>query len=115
MTARIGRIGKSRGASARATSSATQAPPGMTASGASAKITAMTKEQLKAIFERVLAWPPERQDDAANMLLAMEAQDNSPHRLTDEQAAEVRRRLAEPNPETLTLDEFKERLRRFDE
>ena len=41
----------------------------------------------------------------------MEEQDSSPLRLTDEQAAEVRRRLAEPNPQTLTLAEFNERLR----
>jgi len=73
----------------------------------------MTKEQVKAILERVLTWPPERQQDAANILLAMEAQDNSPVRLTDAQAEEVRRRQAEPNAETLTLNEFKERLRRF--
>jgi len=32
--------------------------------------------------------------------------------LTDVQAAEIRRRLAERNPKTLTLAEFNERLRR---
>jgi hypothetical protein len=32
--------------------------------------------------------------------------------LTDEQVAEVRRRLSELNPKTLTLSEFSERLRR---
>jgi transposase len=33
-------------------------------------------------------------------------------RLSDEHAAEVRRRLAESNPETLTLAELNERLKR---
>jgi hypothetical protein len=42
----------------------------------------------------------------------MEEQDKSDLRLSDEQAAEVRRRLAEKNPETVTLAEFKEHLRR---
>ncbi len=43
--------------------------------------------------------------------MLMESQDESVYRLTDEQVAEVRRR-ADPNPRRLTLDEFKERLRR---
>jgi NADPH-dependent 2,4-dienoyl-CoA reductase/sulfur reductase-like enzyme len=42
----------------------------------------------------------------------MEAQDKSAPQLSDEQAAEVRRRLAEQDPKTLTLAEFNERLRR---
>jgi hypothetical protein len=42
----------------------------------------------------------------------MEEQDNSTVRMTDEQAAEVQRRLAEKNPKTVTLSEFNERLRR---
>ena len=41
----------------------------------------------------------------------MEAQDKSRLRLTDEQAAEVRRRRAEENPKTMTLAEFNARLR----
>jgi hypothetical protein len=42
----------------------------------------------------------------------MEEPDNSTLQLSDEQAAEVRRRLAEQNPKTVTLAEFNERLRR---
>jgi hypothetical protein len=42
----------------------------------------------------------------------MEQQDNNTLRLSDEQAAEVRRRLAEEEPKTVTLAEFNERLRR---
>jgi hypothetical protein len=36
----------------------------------------------------------------------MEEQDSSSYRLTDEQLAEVRRRRAEKNPKTLTIDEW---------
>ena len=42
----------------------------------------------------------------------MEEQDNSTVRLSGEQAAEVRRRLADENAKTVTLAEFNERLRR---
>src|SRR3954447_22689437 len=73
----------------------------------------MTKEQVKEILDRVLTWPRERQEDAAEILLSIEAQDKSGYRLTDQQLAELRRRRAEKNPKTLTLAEFDERLRRF--
>jgi len=42
-------------------------------------------------MERVRRWPRERQEDAAEVLLEMERQDASAHRLTDAQADEVRR------------------------
>jgi hypothetical protein len=70
--------------------------------------------KLKEVIERVRAWPEERQEDAAKVLLEMEAQVSSSYQLTDEQLAEVRRRRAEKNPKTLTLAEFDKRLRRFD-
>ncbi len=72
----------------------------------------MTKDQIKAVLDRVLTWPAERQADVAHVVEIMEEQDKSNIRLTDEQAGEVRRRLAEKNPKTLTLAEFNERLRR---
>ena len=71
----------------------------------------MTKDQVKEVLDRVLTWPPERQADVVHVVKMMEEQDHSTLRLTEEQAAEVRRRLAEPNPETVTLEEFNERLR----
>ena len=67
---------------------------------------AMSKQQVKAILDRVLTWPPERQEDAATILMAMEVSDSSQYRLTDEQADEVRRRLADTDAETMKLDEF---------
>jgi hypothetical protein len=75
-------------------------------------LTNMNKEQVKEILDRVLTWPPERQADAAQVLTLMEAQDKSSLRLTDEQVAEVRRRLADPNPKFLTLEEVRERFGR---
>ena len=72
----------------------------------------MSKEEVKAVLDRVLTWPSERQEDAAKVLMLMESADESAYRLTDEQVGEVRRRQADPNPRRLTLDEFKERLRR---
>jgi NH3-dependent NAD+ synthetase len=71
----------------------------------------MSKKQVKAILDRVLTWPSERQEDAAKVLMLMESADESIYRLTDEQVEEVRRWQADPNPRRLTLDEFKERLR----
>jgi hypothetical protein len=72
----------------------------------------MTRDQVKEILDRVLTWPAERQADVVHVVEIMEEQDRSDLRLSDEQAAEVRRRLAEKNPRTLTLAEFNERLRR---
>ena len=71
----------------------------------------MSKEQVKAVLDRVMTWPDERQEDAAKLLMLMEAQDESAYRLTDEQVAEVRRRIDDPNRKLLTLEEFNERLR----
>jgi hypothetical protein len=72
----------------------------------------MTRDQVKEILNRVLTWPADRQADVAHVVEIMEEQDKSELRLSDDQAAEVRRRLAEKNPKTVTLDEFKDRLRR---
>lgn len=65
----------------------------------------MTREQVKEILDRVLTWPPQRQEDAARVLNEMEQQDQSTLRLTDEQADEVRRRLAHPSEERIPAEE----------
>jgi len=72
----------------------------------------MTKEQVKAILDRMLTWPADRQTDVAHVVELMEEQDNSTLRLSNEQLAEVRRRRAEKNPRRMTLAEFNKRLRR---
>jgi hypothetical protein len=72
----------------------------------------MTKEQVKAVLDRVLNWPPDRQADVIQLIKSMEEQDRSPLRLSDEQVAEVKRRLADPNPRFLTLDEVRQHFAR---
>jgi len=73
---------------------------------------AMTRDQVKEILERVLSWPPEQQADAARLLTEMEAQHARGLRLSDEQVAAVKRRLAEPDPKFVTLEEVRERFAR---
>jgi hypothetical protein len=73
----------------------------------------MTHDEIKAVLERVLTWPAERQKDAIAILTTIEASDASPLQLTDDQLAEVRRRRADPDAATMTLTEFEAQLRRF--
>jgi hypothetical protein len=70
----------------------------------------MTKDQVKAVLDRVLTWPSDRQEDAARLLSEMEAQDVRSYNLTDEQISEVKRRLADPNPKFATLEEVRGRF-----
>ena len=71
----------------------------------------MTREQVKAILDRVLSWPPERQADVAHVVELMEEQDHSTLRLSDEQVAEVRRRRAKKNPTYVSLADARKRFR----
>ena len=71
----------------------------------------MTRQQVKEILDRVLTWPPKRQEDAARMLAEMEEQDHSDLRLTEEQAAEVRRRLAKPSKQRVSAEDVFRRFR----
>jgi hypothetical protein len=48
----------------------------------------MTKLLDKAL-ECVRAWPKDRQDDAARLLLAMDRRDAEPYKLTPEERAEI--------------------------
>ena len=48
----------------------------------------MTRDDIVAVLERVRTWPPSRQQDAARLLLEMEAQGTTGYRLaSDERAA----------------------------
>ena len=70
----------------------------------------MKKEHIKAVLDRVLTWPTERQEEAVRVLAEMEEQDRSNLQLSEEQIAEVERRLAEPDPKFLTLEEVRARF-----
>ena len=72
----------------------------------------MTDDQLKSVLDRVLNWPSDRQQDAANLLASMEAQDASLYRLSDDQVHEIERRRADETATTLTLDQFNDRFGR---
>lgn len=73
---------------------------------------AMARDQVRAMLDRVMSWPVARQADVARIVEVMEEQDKSPLRMSDEDAGEVRRRLTERNPKTISFSEFSERLRR---
>jgi hypothetical protein len=55
----------------------------------------MTREQIKAVLDRVASWPQSRQEDAAQLLFAMEAQDTSPYALSEEERADLQAALDE--------------------
>jgi hypothetical protein len=55
----------------------------------------MTKAQIKAVLDRVLSWPPERQQDAADMLLLLEAQEGESYQPSDEEWAAIQEGLAQ--------------------
>jgi hypothetical protein len=73
----------------------------------------MSKEQVKAVLDRVLTWPSERQEDAAKLLMLMESQDESVYRLADEHVEEVRRRMDDPNRKLVSAVEACERIARL--
>lgn len=64
----------------------------------------MTKNQIEAVLDRVRAWPPERQEDAARVLLAMEAEDATPYRLSAEERADIEVALEELARGEVTCD-----------
>jgi hypothetical protein len=53
----------------------------------------MTKEQIKAVLDRVLTWPPERQQDAADMLLWLEAKEGEFYHPSDDEWAAIQEGL----------------------
>ena len=73
----------------------------------------MTKNDVIQVLERVHSWSEQRQEEAAHVLLEMEAQDASPYGLTDEQLAEVKRRRAKDDPKLVSLADARKRFRGF--
>jgi predicted transcriptional regulator len=55
----------------------------------------MTREQLDALFDRVRSWPTDRQEEAAGILLSLEAEGEEVYRPTPEQGAELEEALRE--------------------
>jgi hypothetical protein len=55
----------------------------------------MTQDQVKEILERVLTWPQERQQDAAELLLALEAREGEFYDPDDDEWAAIEEGLAQ--------------------
>lgn len=55
----------------------------------------MTKEQIESVLNRVHSWPKSRQEDAALLLLAMEAQETGTYRLSPDERADLESALQE--------------------
>ena len=68
-------------------------------------MTATTKDEIDAILDRVRMWPRPRQEDAARILLAMEAQESSVYRLSEEERADIETSLEEIARGEVALDE----------
>jgi hypothetical protein len=55
----------------------------------------MTKDQIDAVLDRVHSWPKERQEDAVQVLLTMEAEGTGRYLLSPEERADLEAALAE--------------------
>jgi hypothetical protein len=73
----------------------------------------MIVEALQEVLDRIPTWPDERQRRAAEILIGLEAaspEGDAVWQLSDLDAAEVSRRLADTDEPVLTLDELDKRL-----
>lgn len=55
----------------------------------------MTKDQIESVLDRVRQWPQDRQEEAVDLLLALEARAEDVYRPTAEQQAELEETLRE--------------------
>jgi len=68
----------------------------------------MTKDQIKAVLDRVLTWPPERQQDAADMLLRLEAQEGELYHPSDDEWDAILEGIEQVDSgDTVSADEVK--------
>ncbi len=65
----------------------------------------MTKIEIDAVLDRVKSWSPERQKDAALMLLAMEEQGAAVYKLSPEELADIEESLREADRGEFATDE----------
>ncbi len=69
-------------------------------------MSAMTRDQVKEILDRVLAWPPERQEKLAQIVLEIEAEpDDGVYRLSDEEWADLQEGIAQADRREFVPDE----------
>ena len=65
----------------------------------------MTKTEIDAVLDRVRTWPPDRQQDAARVLLEMEAQGMEVYQLSEDELADVEEGLKEIERGEVASDE----------
>ena len=65
----------------------------------------MTKSEIDAVLDRVKTWPPERQQDAARVLLEMEAQGTEVYVLSDDERAAIEEGMAQARRGEFATDE----------
>jgi hypothetical protein len=56
---------------------------------------AMSKKEIEAVLDRVRTWPLSRQEDAAHLLLRMEANGTGVYHLSEEERADIQEALEE--------------------
>jgi hypothetical protein len=67
----------------------------------------MTRDQVKEVIERVLTWPRERQEDAVQMLLAMEAREGELYHPDDDEWEAIEEGFAQAKRrEAVSADEI---------
>lgn len=70
----------------------------------------MTRDQIKAVLDRVLTWPPERQEAAADMLMVLESQEGELYHPTDDELAAIREGLEQADRgESISEEELEAR------
>ncbi|MGO4869261.1 MAG: hypothetical protein ACLPGW_01405 [Roseiarcus sp.] len=56
-------------------------------------------------MDRIEAWPEERQEDAARVLIEMEEQDSKPVSISESQVEQVERRRAASHRKFITIEQ----------
>ena len=64
----------------------------------------MSREEIKAVLDRVLTWPPERQQEAADLLLTLEAHEGKFYHPSDDEWAAIREGLEQARRGDLVPD-----------
>jgi hypothetical protein len=66
---------------------------------------ALGKKDIEAVLDRVRTWPLSRQEDAAHLLLQMEANGTDVYHLSEEERADIQAALEEADRGEVASDE----------
>ena len=83
------------------------------AGGPGCYLVVMAIAALQTILDRIDSWPEERQEAAAELLASLEATTGGEDDLqvSDEDLAEIDRRIANPDEPSMSLEEFRHAFR----